>query len=98
MTHQERVAKRGRCFASADKPLEQGEQLPAAGKGPAKGMQEVPAAGEIMGSSSHPCPTKSCLLPELSIPPCTIPTLPGMRTWSSTWSCWLCPEAAQMML
>lgn len=56
MTHQGRVAKRGRCFASSDKPLGQGQQLPAAGKGPAKGTQEVPAVGEIMGNS---CPQKA---------------------------------------
>lgn len=32
----------------------------------AKGRQEIPALGEIMGSCSHSCPTKSCLFPELS--------------------------------
>lgn len=90
MTHQGREAKRVRCFASSDKPLGQGQQLPAAGKGPAKGTQELPAVVEIMGNS---CPPKSCLFPELSIP-----ALPGIRTQSSTWSCWLYPEDTQIML
>lgn len=68
MTPQGRVAERGRGFASADKPPGQGEQLPAAGKGPAKGTQEVPAVGEIMGRSSHPCPTKKLPFPRAEHP------------------------------
>lgn len=64
MRHQGRVAERGRCFSSADK-TERAAPRSGKGKGPAKGTQEVPAVGEIMGSSS---PTKSCFFPELSSP------------------------------